>query len=272
MTKSKIKPKATEKLPKYQQPPVNEVVCHVAFSELKKLTAPHLGEYWQLIKKDYPVVEEQSPIISPIENEEPSPWPSLPRTWFVNPKNHALIQIQKDRFIHNWRKKDDEDTYPSFKNVFIEFTQRLEQFNNFIEKQELGKIKPVQFELTYVNHIPKDDRIWSSLDDLSKLFIAFSGSTGSKKFLNKMKGMSFVTNYSLPNEEGIFATKLDSAIHNESKKEILRLTMLAKGITKERSLSDLPRWFNMAHEWIVLGFEDITTINAQTDVWRKRND
>lgn len=272
MTKSKTKQKEALRLPKYDEPPVNEVVCHVAFSELKKLTAPHLGEYWRLIKKDYPVVEEQNPIISPIESDEPSPWPSLPRTWFVNPDNHALIQIQKDRFIHNWRKKDDEDNYPSFENVFKEFTQRLWQFENFLDENKLGEIKPVQFELTYVNHIPKDDRIWGSLDDLSNLFIAFSGSTSSKKFLSKMKGMSYVTNYSLPDGEGIFATKLDSAIHNDTQKEILRLTMLTKGITKEKSLSSLSRWFNMAHEWIVLGFEDITTMSAQTEVWRKQND
>ncbi len=228
----------------------------------------HLGEFWNEIKLNYPKVEEKPPII-PVPGHEFNNWAMFPRCWFVNEDNLALIQIQKDRFIHNWRRKDESVDYPSFRNVFAEFKCQFEAYPKFLASRNLGKIEPTQFELTYINHIPAADNVWTSLNDLSNVFPAFSGQPTHGLLLGKVTGLSYVTNYDLPDNKGYLATKVESAIHNPTQTEVLRLSMMAKSSDANIDIEDLQDWFALAHKWIVKGFEDITATDIQEKVWKK---
>ena len=39
--------------------------------------------------------------------------PPLPRVWFLEPNGNKLIQVQRERFHHNWRKINPGDEYPA---------------------------------------------------------------------------------------------------------------------------------------------------------------
>ena len=104
-------PKRT--LPDYEEPPVIETVLGVQFSPLKPFTTRVFGFYRELVKEQFPHFEIQDPIIPAVEEFGVTrTFPigvqvvSAPdfRCWYIDESETRLIQLQKDRFIHNWRK------------------------------------------------------------------------------------------------------------------------------------------------------------------------
>jgi len=152
----------SKQLPSYEQPPLIEVVCSVQFSSLEGLLSPHLGVLWQRFQPDYPFCDDLTPITPKIEFSEQqkieqvtiSNIPELPRVWFINQDGTRIIQIQRDRFIYNWRKVDPDNEYPRYNLLIQTFQDHLAEFNRFVKEAELGQIQPYQqYELTYINQI-----------------------------------------------------------------------------------------------------------------------
>jgi len=114
-------------LPDFRKPPVTETVLSLQFEPLGGLTAAHLGLMWQRFRPQLPEVEEHPPLPPVFEKfEPPSPAqvevtieekPPVPRLWFLNPPKTELIQIQVDRFIHNWRKMQGMEPYPHYEPI-----------------------------------------------------------------------------------------------------------------------------------------------------------
>lgn len=264
----------SHKLPSFSNPPLTEVVCSFRFKYLDRLFAPFLGSYWDRIKDEYSILEEKPPIASissegmDVGSPEDLEFVLNPRFWFTNPENYSLIQVQKNRFIHNWRKKDEEAQYPRYKTVSKEFFNRFEEFENFLSEFKIGKIEPLEYELTYVNHIPSGD-CWNSLDDLSGVLKSFKGKTWQTNKLKELRGFNWTSNYELPDANGLLISKVQSAIRNSDRKEFLQFSLIARGIDKNRSIDQMKPWFDMAHEWIVEGFSDLTSDAIQKEVWVK---
>src|SRR6266478_4823403 len=112
-------------LPEFERPPVNEVVCGVMFKSLEQLLTPYLGLLWESYK-EYPTCQETPPLIPIVETfgeghsrnkPEFAEIPPLQRVWFVHKNGNGIIQVQRDRFLHNWRKLKLEDTYPRYGQV-----------------------------------------------------------------------------------------------------------------------------------------------------------
>jgi hypothetical protein len=51
---------------------------------------------------------------------------------------------------------------------------------------------------------------------------------------------------------------------------ILVLELAAAGPPSDQTEGGLESWFEVAHEWIVKGFEDITDKEVQRSVWGRR--
>src|SRR6266545_3182497 len=124
-------------LPEYGRPPVNEVVCGVLFKSLDHFLTPYLGRLWDSFKGEYPTCEEAPPIIPIVETfgerrtqskPEFAEIPPQPRVWFVHANRNGIIQVQRDRFLHNWRKIRPKDEYPRYRNVISMFQSHLSQF------------------------------------------------------------------------------------------------------------------------------------------------
>lgn len=261
-----------KQFPNYKTPPVTEVVCSLAFEPLERLSGPYFGEYWRLVKDRFPVVEEKSPLAS-VDDAGESLDPDLsklfykPRIWFISKSDASLIQAQHNRFVFNWRKRDEATGYPRFSAVFGSFVSELEIFQAFLKKEELGQITPKQFELTYVNQIPSG-KSWEDLGDLSRVFKAFDGSIASGKFLPAPMGLAFNLNYQLPEKSGRLFVKVESAVRNSDRLPVLQVTMLARGIGSKGPLRTVEGWFELAHEWIVRGFDDLTSESIQCEEWK----
>jgi uncharacterized protein (TIGR04255 family) len=264
-------------LPDYEKPPVIEVVCGILFKHIPSLLYPHIGLLWNSYREEYSECREVAPLDPVIErfdeltqlSFEIGPLPPLPRIWLIHKDGTRLLQIQRDRFLHNWKKAKLEDEYPRYSRVKEMFFDQLAKFQVFLEGNNLGAIEPVQFEMTYINHIPLGDG-WDRLGEVGKVFPDFSFRPTEGRFLPEPSGMMWRTVFDLPDKLG----RLHAVIRNVKMKEkglpVLLLDLTVRGIGEDRSSEGMKLWFDVAREWIVRGFEDLTREELQRVVWKKR--
>jgi len=261
--------------PEFANPPLIEVVFGVQFKELAALKALHLGALWEKIgKAEYPEIEEKVPIAHLIEDygesQAKSPamaiqsfdTPPLPRYFFVSEDQRRLVQLQRDRFLQNWRKRGENTGYPRFENLCPQFIESWGQFCGFVRDQNLGELQPDQYELTYVNHIEQGDG-WTNEQDIEDVFPWFKCSFNDQSSA-ALEGVSWRRIYRLPDKAGRLHVSMQQVIIRDTKTPALLLNLTARGFA-ECSVKD---WFDMAHEWIVRAFVDLTGPSVKDTIWK----
>jgi uncharacterized protein (TIGR04255 family) len=88
---------------------------------------------------------------------------NMPRVFLINDDRTQLLQVQRDRFLHNWRKVETGGDYPRFERMLETFQQGLEAFVDVVSKEQLGDVVPNQCEVSYINQIlvPADGNLYS---------------------------------------------------------------------------------------------------------------
>jgi uncharacterized protein (TIGR04255 family) len=267
-------------LPEFEQPPVIEVVCGVLFRNLDALLAPHLGLLWDKYRSEYPSSEERNPLwpvvepsgdeLSPsVAVEGPINIPSLPRVWFVSEDDTSIIQVQRDRFLCNWREGESKQKYPRFQTVFSTFRKRLDVFVKFLSDESIGSLEPLQYELTYVNHIPKGEG-WTSLADIGNVVPDFAWRAKESRFLDEPEIVNWQSRFLLPDGLGRLHVTLRLVLRASDRLPMLRFDLTARGIQKVQSEDSMHDWFEVGHEWIVRGFTDLTAAKAHNELWRRK--
>jgi len=264
--------------PEYERPPVTEVVCGVMFAPLKAMLAPHFGLLWERYKPEYSECQEVVPLATQIEGSggpraelellEVPPFP-LPRVWFIAPNGNKLVQVQRERFHHNWRKINPEDEYPRHKRVLQLFNERLETFVSFLAENSLGNLELKQYEITYVNHILSDDGR-DLVANIGKVFRDFSWENRSGRPLGTPEGFCWKTVFALPDGAGRLHVTIRNATRVTDNRPIIFFELTVRGFGKEPTLDDMRSWFVMAHAQIVRTFDDMVDKEFQRTVWGRR--
>ncbi|MCH7476836.1 MAG: TIGR04255 family protein [SAR324 cluster bacterium] len=240
----------------------------MAFSKLEKLTVPYIGLLWEEYRKEYPESQEVSRLIDPPQGQIEHPEEFfIPRVWFVNTDETRVIQIQNDRFFYNWRKR--KQAYPNFDRVFPEFDDHFKKFRSFIQDHNLGNLELKNFELTYINYIPVGSG-WTTLAEISHLFPDIAWKNKSGRFLPEPENLNAHLSFLLPEGNGSLVATIQKGRRLPDNVEILILQLRAKGFPVHDESQDFQKWFDLAHEWIVLGFEDLTSKEVQKEFWGKK--
>jgi uncharacterized protein (TIGR04255 family) len=160
----------------FESAPVTEVVLGVQFNSLERFLSPHLGVVWGEFKQEFPLVEEHpylppvfetfgapAAFIIPSVNFQIMTRPEMLRVHFLNLERTELLQVQRDRFLHNWRKIGSGDDYPRFERMIETFEIGFRKFIEVIDREKLGSVVPNQCEVSYFNQIPIPDgeTFWS---------------------------------------------------------------------------------------------------------------
>jgi len=257
---------ANRTLPKYKNPPVNEVFLGISFTPLQKMKAAHTGLFWNIVKKEFPKCEH-APVLGNIDEViEPEIGLLVPRIWLINKEDDNLIQIQKNKFFFNWRKR--EKNYPHFDDISIMFFENLKKFSDFLSTNDLGSIEPNNFELTYINNIPKGEG-WDDIKLIGKLIPDITWNTNEERFLHDPEAITWQAVFNLPDKMGKLIAKLQTAVRRIDNHPLIIFEIAVRGIGSNKTEKGMRDWFSMAHEWIVLSFEDLTANTIQNDVWRK---
>src|SRR5260370_24827746 len=85
------------------------------------------------------------------------------RILIKNSEGDRMIQGQNGRLHFNWLGEAGA-RYPRYPKVREGFATALRSFISFVGEEKLGEIKPNQWEVTYLNHIPKGT-VWNTPDD-----------------------------------------------------------------------------------------------------------
>jgi uncharacterized protein (TIGR04255 family) len=258
---------------RYDHPPVIEVVCGVLFGALPRLRTAHVGVFWDKVRRQFPRAEEAPPLSAVIESTTGTPWleialgvvPPFPRSWFLSEDDHRLIQLQRDRFLYNWRRSSPDDgSYPSYDTIMVDFERLWSEFREFVSVENLGELAARQLELTYVSVIPE-----ASIPDHDPVFVDHARESSLTRFLPIPESFEWRTSYLLPDDCGRLHMLASSAREIATGAPIRRLETTARGINDAAAAGDMRNWFDLAHEWVVRGFADVTTERMQTDVWRR---
>ena len=253
-------------LPSYKTPPVMEVVLGVTFETLSSVKLPHIGLFWDTIRSEFPKCQ-QAPTLgnidAVIERESGVP---LPRVWLINQNDDNLIQLQKNKFLFNWRKRQAD--YPRFSAVSSQFFIYLDKFKRFLSDNELGSIAPSECELTYINHIPKGT-VWETPKDVGSILPDIQWRERQRRFLPHPSAINWSAAFMMPNQAGSLLIKLNYGTRMPDNMPLFILELTAKGTPKDGEDANIKEWYSIAREWIVKGFEDLTSEKAQREHWEK---
>ena len=263
-------------LPDFTDPPVIEVALSVQFDALSALRTPQLGLLWQEFRKEFPATEEHPPLEPVIERFGVRPTqegavrvemlrrPPTPRCWFLNKDGTELIQIQQDRFVRNWRKVGDKSTYPRYEDhVRPTFQRDLKRFQAFLQREQLGDLKPNQCEVTYVNHIPAGQG-WQEHGDLGEVITVFQRSF-SDSFLDIPEDARLRLRFLIPDEDqagkpiGRLHIEIRSGFRSNDKHPLFIMTLTARGAPCGDGIDGVLGFLDLGRKWIVRGFVSITT-------------
>ncbi|MEE8553791.1 MAG: TIGR04255 family protein [Desulfobacterales bacterium] len=254
-------------LPSYKKPPINEVVCGVRFNASDRLYIPHIGLLWNKFRGDYPHLQHVPPLAARtgqllIDLATGVP---IPRVWFINEADDELIQFQSDGFYLNWRRRERD--YPRYEYIIENFEKVVNIIEGFYEEYKLGSIEPIEYELTYINHIPKGQG-WESIEDLPRVFSNLNWAQIEGQFLPRPDGTAWDVVFLLPDGKGRLIVSQKHGVRKEDQVPVLFLELKVLGIDNSVKKSGIRDWFDISHEWIVRGFADITTPEIH-ELWER---
>ncbi len=258
----------TARRAEYEHPPLIEVVFGVSFEPYRQWMIPHVGAFWTRHAEKFPKCEHAPLMVGTIVDDPATGLP-IPRVWLINDNDDRLIQLQAGRFLFNWRAREKGGAYPRYEELSKSFFDLFRDFQAFCTENGFGDFAVREYELTYINHIPEPNE-WTFPADAAKVIDGLNWREQSDDFLPTPTRVNWNATFTLPDDHGNLTTKFSQAKRLSDDKELLVLELAARGIPTSEPL-DYVNWFSLAHEWIVRGFEDITTERAQEELWGKHD-
>lgn len=256
-----------KKLPSYVAPPLAEVACGFAFTLLPNFKIPHFGLFWSYIRNEYPKIEHAAPLAAdegiPVDEATGLP---LPRVWFIDKSDTRLVQLQPNRVYVNWRSRPHDTKYPRYEQIMGSLRGAIKALGTLAEDAGLGSIVPQAGELTYVNHFSPGQDVGAFMESTFK---DFCWQRDGRRFLPLPHEVSWRSNFTMPGEGGVLRVRLYPARRQENNEALYVLELSAKSARQYKNIDEVLPWFDLAHEWIVKGFTDLTTEKAQKDVWKR---
>jgi uncharacterized protein (TIGR04255 family) len=266
----------------FARAPVVERVLGVQFQPIAGLHSGVIGAFWQSLGHDWPTASDAAPVTMQSElfgDAARSPF-QLPflfgasqgsRLQILNRTGDRMIQVQNGRFHFNWKGTSGEG-YVRFGTILEEFDIYLRKFVDFVVSQAGGVFLPNQWEVTYLNHIPRGT-VWQSPSDWQNLFSSVVNlpSPDGPILLESFAGS---WHYEIPPRQGRLHVEVSIA-RNEtwSPNELLVFTLTARGpIDREpENRKELFKRLNVGSDAIVWAFEALTSKEAHT-YWGIQNE
>lgn len=258
-------------LPEFGAPPLTEVAIGAQFDVIPGFMTPHLGLVWQPFRDQFPLLEEASALPPVFETFGSNPQfvpgisfqlsmaPEAPRVFFINQARSELLQVQRDRFLHNWRKVGQADNYPRFERMLDTFTSSFATFSKTISAAGLGPIIPNQCEVTYINQMPVPPG--SNLSDLTDdLFGQHTGSLALGD-LGKPEDLRFLLRYVMRDAEGKPIGRLIASAEPARRADgqtIVQLTLTARGRPSSPDEKGIVDFLKRGRISVVKGFAHLT--------------
>jgi uncharacterized protein (TIGR04255 family) len=249
----------------------------VQFEPLAGFRNAHLGVFWKSLGSEWPEINDAPPIEPQFERFGAEGWvtpgvqlrllQNVPtRSLIQNSISDRMIQLQNGRLGYNWLGAAGGD-YPRYKTIRPEFLKLQDRLSRFLNDQPkpLGELQPNQWEVTYVNHIPKGS-VWNSLNDWSRVFRLPPFGLDQPEVLN-LQSMACTWSSEIMPQRGRLHVQLQLGVQPgpDSNKEVIALTLTGRGPIGQKGMA-LEAGLDLGHETIVRAFRELTT-DAAHEYW-----
>lgn len=271
----------SQKSPHFEHPPLVETVLGVQFHRLTKFTNGHLGWYWKrYLAAEWSKAADAPALPDQFETfDEQGRW-SIPglqlilepaakpgRLQISNEASGRMIQAQATRFLYNWQKCDA--VYPSYDKMRGEFDRLFADFCRFAKDAELGDVVPNQWELTYVDHIPRG-ALWDSPADWDKVFPGIFAPRWAIRG-TRLESVGGEWHCEIEPRRGRLHIVLQHVrAGSASGPEVLQLQTTARGPVRKEPNWDLDAGLRLGHDVIINAFLEMTSQQAQV-AWGRRD-
>jgi uncharacterized protein (TIGR04255 family) len=258
---------------KFKNPPINEVIIGAYFDQpILPLRSEHIGVFWSQIKSAFPNIQQQQELTLPIVEpnfsiqfritDEPYP---MPRFWLSSEDGTILIQIQKNAFILNWRKR--EGAYPHFDNVKGSFDKYLEAFLSFLRTElKVVSVNIQVTELSYSNLIEPVSYWTNPLDTprlLPSLAILDIGAPSETP-----PDFNYVTAYRFAPDLTLNVAVRTGRKATDASQAVLEFELRAIGVLGAAGKAEADMWYDRAHDTIGHCFTTMTNPDIQREYWQ----
>ena len=264
-------------LPEYDFPPAVETLMGFYFAR-QDWNVLLFGKLWALFEEKYPkgsvhpfILEQAAPGAAP-EKISLSGFPV--RVMFTDTDDSELVQVQNSAFLRNWRKTVQNEPYTHYNGLKPKFQRDWQLFREFLDASGLPRPQVIQVEVTYVNHLVRGED-WNSYNDVAKFLKPIAPRSGvvdnGRLYTYLPEAASFLLHvgYNLAETDVGLQIDVQSAVRQPDGKEVLQLTLAAKGAPKSTSDEALSDALDRCHDAVILGFDDVTTELAHRK-WGKR--
>lgn len=131
-------------------------------------------------------------------------------------------------------------------------------FADFVARENLGELHPLQCEVTYINHITPN-AAFQTHGQLDQLLTVVGRPS---EFLPEPEESAFRTKYVIRDEDqavGRLHVQCEPAINSKDGSPAYLLNLTARGKPQSDSLEGALACFDLGREWIVRGFAALTT-------------
>jgi uncharacterized protein (TIGR04255 family) len=271
--------------PDFERPPVEEVALSVQFAPLRGLTTAHVARYWESVRDRFPSWKEARPIDAAVEvfgaplvgmpkfefRVEGGPIPN--RALFEAASGSELVQVQRDRFVRNWRRREGSNEYPRFPTLRNAFRDDLDGFRAFISGAALPSIEADQCEITYVNHLPAGEG-WAKHGDVGAVIGPLSGPPSDAN-LPEPETVEATFRYRFPwpdkqEPAGRLHVQVTPVHRISDGVPMLKVVLTARGRPRGPETADVLAWFDVGHDFLVTAFASLTTPTMH-HLWGRRD-
>jgi len=259
-----------KKSPRYDNPPIVEVVCGIKFDPIESLKVPHFGTFWAKIRTQFPHVEEHPPIRRPGDKLKIAAVPPMPRLWFQSEDRDELIQVQSTQFYFNWKREGQpRRDYASFDAIYSKFAELFSAFQTHVTFETGQEIKCTEVYLTYVNTIFYED-LEGFVDEPLDVLVDHTRKNSRDRYLPSCTDYRIQSDYKFDDNSGTLSIVAASAVDDQTKKPCLRVELSTVNPLRESVDSEIGTRFREAHDWIVYGFSDVMNKKVQEEVWGRK--
>ncbi len=147
-------------------------------------------------------------------------------------------------------------TRPLFERDWVRFCA-------FLAREGLGQPEVRQCEVSYINHIPREE------GSSSEVFPCLLGGSSSAE-MPEPDGVHVAARYPMPDRAGYVSVVVQSAERAADMKKVFQMTVTAKGPPASSNLADIVSWFDKGREWANRAFISCTSDKMQA-VWAGKN-
>lgn len=261
----------------FESPPVVETVVGVQFERIATLRSAHLGTFWKSLGSNWPAVNDAPPLAEEFEHfDEAARFVTGFQVQFSNDpsvrlmiKNHEkdrLIQLQNGRLHVNWLGSAG-GPYTEYDRVRAEFEEIWARFTEFVVHEFEKPPKPNQWEVTYVNLIPRET-VWDDVSRFSKAF-SFLGDSLSVP-CGPLERISTELHFEIAPQRGRLHVQFGHGVTSDDRGEAVNLTLTARGPIAGESANAIAEGLDCGRDAIVRAFHALTTDEAR-NTWGEKN-